>query len=84
MDTYEGPYANPFVQAFLVDTGQDIIDWTSRNPVMANDDWRVDAYTNGGESHGECFILAVSTPAGMVGFFAAGNADADSIRASLS
>jgi hypothetical protein len=83
MEPYEGPYADRFVQAFQVESGQEITAWTERNPTMANDDWQVEAYTDSGGSNGERFILAVATPAGWVGFFAATRADADRIRESM-
>jgi hypothetical protein len=84
METYTGPHAERFIQAVLVNTGREIESWVEKNPVMANDDWRVEAYTDTGESNGECFILAVSTPAGLVGFFAATKDDADRIHQSMS
>ena len=83
MDRYLGPYADRFVQAFTVDTGQEITAWTTQNAVMADDHWQVEAYMDTGEPTGDCFILAVPTPAGLVGFFAATRADADHIRESL-
>jgi hypothetical protein len=84
MEPYGGPYADRFVQALLVDSGQEIVAWTAHNPVLGNDDWQIDAYTDSALAAGSDFILAVNTPAGMVGFFAASKADADRIRASMS
>jgi hypothetical protein len=84
MSPYLGPYADHFVQAILVDTEQEIIAWTTHNPVLGNDDWQIDAYTDSDIASGSDFILAVNTPAGMVGFFAASKADADRIRTSIS
>jgi hypothetical protein len=84
MRPYLGPYADHFVQAILVDTEQEIMAWTTHNPVLGNDDWQIDAYTDSELAPGGDFILAVNTPAGMVGFFAASKADADRIRMSIS
>ncbi|MGH2391203.1 MAG: hypothetical protein ACRDIE_23660 [Chloroflexota bacterium] len=83
MEIYSGQYAGRFAQAFQVDMARDIVTWTERNPIMANDDWRVDAYTDTGEPNGDCFVLAIPTPAGLVGFFAPTGADADRIRRQL-
>ena len=84
MEPYGGPHADRFIQAFLVGSGPEIVAWTERNAVMANDDWQVNAYTDAELSNDEGFILAVSTPAGLVGFFAATKAEADRIRESMS
>ncbi len=83
MESYGGPYAGRFVEAFLVGSGSEIVEWTERNVVMANDDWQVDAYTDAELSDGAGFILAVTTPAGLVGFFADTKADTDRIRESM-
>ena len=83
MDPYGGPYADRFAQAFLVETEQEITAWIARNPVMANDDWQVEAYSDVGESNGDRFILAIPTPGGLVGFFAATKDDAERIRQAI-
>ncbi len=84
MDRYTGPYADRFVQALHVETGAgDYGVDRAATSVLGNDDWQVRPIPTPERRTGSALILAVSTPAGLVGFFAATEVDAIRIRASI-
>ena len=77
------PYAARFPRVVEVSTAHELFAWTETHPIIEWSEWPVDGYQNTGDPNEAAFILAVPTPAGLVGFFAPTEADADKIRASV-
>ena len=77
------PYAARFPRVVEVSTAHELFAWTETHPIIEWSEWPVDVYQNTGDPNEAAFILAVPTPAGMVGFFAPTEADADKIRAGV-
>ena len=77
------PYAARFPRVVEVATARELFAWTETHPILTGAEWPVDVYQNTGDPNEGAFILAVPTPGGLVGFFAADGADADRIRASV-
>ena len=74
---------NRFVETVEVSTAREIFAWTETHPILAGAEWPMDGYRDTGDPNEGAFILAVPTPAGLVGFFAAEGADAGAIRAGV-
>ena len=77
------PYAIRFPRVVEVSTAHELFAWTETHPILAGAEWPMDGYQNTGDPNESAFILAVPTPAGLVGFFATEGADAGTIRAGV-
>ena len=74
---------NRFVETVEVSTAHEVFSWTETHPILVGAEWSVDVCQDTGDPNEGAFILAVPTPAGLVGFFATEGADADTIRAGV-
>jgi len=70
-----------FIETIEVSTARELFAWTETHPTIEGAVWPSSWWVGNGDD--DRFILAVPTPAGMVGFFASTEADADRIRASV-
>ena len=70
-----------FIETIEVSTAHELLAWTETHEYIPAVEWPVDAAA--GTADDDRFILAVPTRAGLVGFFALTEADADRIRASV-
>ena len=74
---------NRFVETVEVSTAHEVFAWTETHPILAGAEWPTDGYRDTGDPNEGSFIIAVPSPAGLVGFFAAEGADAGAIRAGV-
>jgi len=72
-----------FIETIEVSTAHELFAWTETHPTIEGAVWPRSWRVGPGDPGEDRFILAVPTPAGMVGFFAAEGADAAIIRASV-
>lgn len=82
-EQFTSPYASQFAATYHVNTAHDLFSWTETNTITPDAEWPGDVYQNTGDPAEDTFIVAVPTPDGLVGFFAATAEDAERIRQSI-